>query len=140
MKTAGSFFALGMAAMFGAGPSMPECSSLSTSSVANRRSSDDTSPDKPIAAIDQTVELDADRKPGIVTHGDCFIKNGTLLTVTNGVIEGGSILVKGGKIAAIGKNLVAPDGVPVIDATGKVVSPGIIDAHSHIAADEVNEG
>src|SRR5690349_18738231 len=79
-------------------------------------------PDKPAY-----VELEADRKPQIVTKGDCFIKNGTLLTVTNGVIQNGSILVKGGKIVAIGKDLAAPDGVPVIDAAGKFVSPGIID-------------
>lgn len=93
----------------------------------------------PADDLSQITEVDADRKPAITTNGDCFIRNGTLLTVTNGVIQGGSILVKGGKIVEIGQNLTAPPGIPVIDVTGKFVSPGIIDAHSHIAADEVNE-
>ena len=86
------------------------------------------------------TENDADRKPAIVTKGDCFIKGGTILTVTQGVINNGAILVRNGKIAAIGKNLIAPVGVVVIDAVGKFITPGIIDAHSHIAMDSTNEG
>ena len=89
----------------------------------------------------QTIlELDADRTPSTVTKGSCLIKNGTLLTVTHGNLPGTDILIQNGKIAAIGKNLTAPAGVVVIDATGKCVSPGLIDAHSHIALDSVNEG
>jgi imidazolonepropionase-like amidohydrolase len=89
----------------------------------------------------ETVEIESDRVPQIKTTGSCFIKNGTLLTVTNGVVSPGCILVKDGKIAAIGKKLTAPEGVPVIDATGKFVSPGIVDAHSHMAVTDgdVNE-
>lgn len=94
-----------------------------------------------VAGAQETpVELEADRKPTIVTNGDCFIKGGTLLTVTQGVIKSGAILVRNGKIAAIGPNLTPPAGIPVIDATGKFVTPGIVDAHSHIALDSVNEG
>jgi imidazolonepropionase-like amidohydrolase len=92
------------------------------------------------AKPDPIVELDADRTPTIITHGTCFLKNATLLTVTNGVIKNGDILVRDGKIADIGPNLTAPAGVTVIDATGKFITPGIIDAHSHIALDSVNEG
>ena len=52
-----------------------------------------------------------------------------------------SILIRDGKIAAVGADLKAPDGVAVIDATGQFVIPGIIDCHSHIAVDgSVNEG
>lgn len=91
-------------------------------------------------APDPPVELDAQRKPSIVTNGNCFIKGGTILTVTHGTIQNGDILVKDGKIAAIGKNLTPPPGVTVIDATGKFITPGIIDAHSHIAEDATNEG
>jgi imidazolonepropionase-like amidohydrolase len=91
----------------------------------------------PVAEI---VETDADRKPRVVTSGDCFIRGGTILTVTNGVIRDGSILVRRGKIEAIGTNLKAPEGIPVIDAVGKFITPGIIDAHSHIAEEETNEG
>ena len=71
--------------------------------------------------------------------GNLLIKHGTVLTITNGVLEDTDILVRDGKIARIGKNLSAPDDVPVIDATGLYVMPGIIDAHSHIALSAVNE-
>src|SRR5262249_61694628 len=49
-------------------------------------------------------------------------------------------LVHNGKIAQVGANISAPAGATVIDATGKFVMPGIIDAHSHLALDgDVNE-
>lgn len=74
------------------------------------------------------------------TPVDTVIKNGTILTVTHGTIENGSILIHNGKIAAVGKTVNAPAGARVIDATGKFVMPGIIDAHSHSALDgDVNE-
>ena len=70
-----------------------------------------------------------------------FIQNATVLTVTHGNIEHGSILIRDGKIAAVGADLKAPEGATVIDATGQFVMPGIIDCHSHIAIDgSVNEG
>jgi imidazolonepropionase-like amidohydrolase len=69
-----------------------------------------------------------------------FIQNATILTVTHGNIEHGSILIRDGKIAAVGADLKAPEGATVIDATGQFVMPGIIDCHSHIAVDgSVNE-
>lgn len=71
--------------------------------------------------------------------GDIFIKNATLLTVTNGIVEQGDLLVQGGKIKSIGKGISAPANVKTIDGTGLYVMPGIIDAHSHIGIDVVNE-
>lgn len=71
--------------------------------------------------------------------GDMIIKNATILTVTKGVVDQGDLLIQNGKIKAIGKGLRAPAGVKVIDATGMYVMPGIIDAHSHIGIDVVNE-
>lgn len=69
-----------------------------------------------------------------------LIKNGTVWTSEKeGVLPNTDVLLKNGKIAAIGKNLNEP-GARVIDATGKHVSPGIIDEHSHIAAASINEG
>lgn len=69
-----------------------------------------------------------------------LIKNATVLTITNGVIENGSVLIRGSKIAAVGKDIAAPAGAKVIDATGKFVMPGIIDTHSHTAVEgSVNE-
>jgi imidazolonepropionase-like amidohydrolase len=72
--------------------------------------------------------------------GSLLIKNGTVLTVTRGVISPGDVLVVNGLIRAVGPNLVAPPGVRVIDAAGKFVLPGIIDSHTHIALDGTNEG
>ncbi|MEW6455296.1 MAG: amidohydrolase family protein [Acidobacteriota bacterium] len=69
-----------------------------------------------------------------------FISKGTILTITKGKIEGGSILIKNGKIFAVGKDLKPPEGIKIIDATGKYVMPGIIDSHSHMAIDRgINE-
>ncbi|NNK89163.1 MAG: amidohydrolase family protein [Saprospiraceae bacterium] len=70
--------------------------------------------------------------------GDILIDNGTILTVTNGVLRGSDILIRDGKIHKIAKNI-EPGNARVIDAGGLYVLPGIIDAHSHIAIDAVNE-
>ena len=70
-----------------------------------------------------------------------FLKNATILTVTKGTIQHGSLLIRDGKIAAVGANVQAPANATVIDATGMFVMPGIIDCHSHIAVEgSVNEG
>ncbi|RFM30637.1 amidohydrolase [Deminuibacter soli] len=69
-----------------------------------------------------------------------LIKNATVWTnEKDGKIEGTDVLVKNGKIAAIGKNL-SEAGARIIDGTGKHLTPGIIDEHSHIAAASINEG
>src|SRR6201988_4202865 len=69
------------------------------------------------------------------------IQNATILTVTKGTIEHGSILIKDGKNAEVGASVISPQGATVIDAEGKFVTPGIIDCHSHIAIEGgVNEG
>ena len=63
-----------------------------------------------------------------------LIQNATVWTSgPQGILEGTDVLVKGGKIAAIGKKLAAPKGAVVVDATGKHMAPGIIDEHSHSA-------
>jgi len=72
--------------------------------------------------------------------GPTLIKNATVLTVTKGKLENTDLLLQNGKIAQIGKNLTAPTGAQVIDATGKYVMPGIIDPHSHAMSDATNEG
>lgn len=74
-----------------------------------------------------------------VEKGSMLIQNGTVITITNGVLENTDVLVKDGKISKIGKGLKAPNGTKVVDATGMHVMPGIIDAHSHIGIDAVNE-
>lgn len=69
-----------------------------------------------------------------------LIRNATVLTASRGTLENTDILVRDGKIAEIGTALNAPTGATVVDATGKYVTPGIFDAHSHMAALSINEG
>lgn len=68
-------------------------------------------------------------RPGVV-----LVRNATVWTsAAAGTVVGADLLVRDGRIAAVGKNLSAPAGAVVIDATGKHVTPGLIDAHSHTA-------
>jgi imidazolonepropionase-like amidohydrolase len=72
---------------------------------------------------------------------DVLIKNATILTAANGTLLNTDILIQKGKIAKIGKNLTASSNAKIIDATGKFISPGIIDCHSHSMMDgSINEG
>lgn len=64
------------------------------------------------------------------------IKGGRVLTMSGAPIECGVVLVEDGKVKAVGTGLGIPDGAQVIDATGKVVMPGIMDAHTHIGVHE----
>nr|WP_295667354.1 amidohydrolase [Sphingomonas sp.] len=66
--------------------------------------------------------------PGVPT----LVTNVTVFDGEGGSLTGGSVLFAGGKIVAVGQNLAAPAGATVIDGTGKVVTPGIIDIHSHL--------
>src|SRR5450432_836973 len=67
------------------------------------------------------------------------IKNATIMTVSKGTFKG-SILVRDGKIAEVGEKVMEPTGAKIIDASNQYVIPGIIDCHSHIAVEAVNEG
>jgi imidazolonepropionase-like amidohydrolase len=69
------------------------------------------------------------------------IMGGTILTAgPQGTIEKGTVLIRDGKIAAVGRDFLVPREATVIDATGRYVMPGIIDCHSHTAIEEnVNE-
>ena len=102
-----------------ASPAAPRAAQ--TSGTDRARSKDDKSaeskvaskkaePAKAVPAIpDPPIELDEDRKPALHTGGDVLIKDATILTVTHGTIASGSILVKGGKIKAVGAGV---DGSP----------------------------
>ncbi len=68
------------------------------------------------------------------------LRGATILTVTKGTIPNGTIVLRDGKIAALGANVDVPAGAEVVDVSGKFISPGLIDAHSHIANDAINEG
>ena len=69
------------------------------------------------------------------------IVGGTVLTMAGETIENGAVVVRDGRVAAVGRRVRPPRDAHVIDAAGRYVVPGIIDAHSHIAAEGgINEG
>ncbi|MGE5578855.1 MAG: amidohydrolase [Bacillota bacterium] len=73
------------------------------------------------------------------------ITNALVLTASGGtatpaVIEGGTVVLTGGKISAVGKDVAIPQGARIIDAKGMVVTPGFIDAHCHIGVAEDGAG
>jgi len=63
------------------------------------------------------------------------IKGATVLTMTGPPIENGTVVISGGKIVAVGANVQIPSGAEVVDATGKYVMPGIVDARTSIYVD-----
>ena len=94
-----------------------------------------------ICANSVAREKDAKASAAANPAPELLIRNATILTVTHGTLEKGDLLIKDGKIAAVGSGLKAPADAQVIDADGLFVMPGIIDCHSHIAVDgDVNEG
>lgn len=79
--------------------------------------------------------------PGLLSAQDLAIRNATVITIANGDIQNGTVVVRNGKITAVGANVAIPAGMRTIDGTGKFVMPGIIDAHSHAALEGgINEG
>lgn len=88
---------------------------------------------------DWPLETDADRAPGFSTGGRVLLKNAYVITVSGEDLPSASILIEDGKIKALGQDLSAPPGITSIDLNGYVVMPGVIDPHSHIQLDSVNE-
>ncbi len=64
------------------------------------------------------------------------LTNGKLYTMENGIVEQGTILLDGTKIVAVGADVAIPAEAQVIDVEGRIVTPGFIDAHTHMGIDE----
>ncbi len=110
---------------------------------------------KPFAATAATAKADSAKKSmggllyPFVGMGNAkkpqpqtmLIRNATVWTnEKDGILTASDVLVTNGKITQVGKNLTAPTGASVIDGTGKHLTNGIIDEHSHIALFSINEG
>ena len=69
------------------------------------------------------------------------IRGGTVLPVSGPAIPNGTVVLRGGKIVAVGANVSIPSGAKIVDAKGKYVMPGVIDAMSDIGvgAGDMNE-
>ncbi|MDX5479613.1 MAG: amidohydrolase, partial [Cyclobacteriaceae bacterium] len=70
-------------------------------------------------------------------NGKFLLQNATIVTVTKGTIENGSVLIDNGKITGVGKNLAAGD-AEIIDCTGQFIYPGLFDGGSRLGLVEVN--
>ena len=67
-----------------------------------------------------------------IAAGPVLIRHATVLTGTGERVEDGDVLLQDGKVVAVGRSLEAPADATVIDATGRWVTPGLIDVHSHL--------
>jgi imidazolonepropionase-like amidohydrolase len=68
------------------------------------------------------------------------ITGGYVVPVSSAPIEGGTVLIRDGRIEAVGADVVVPDGATVVDATGRWVLPGFVEAHGHVGIHEEGEG
>ncbi len=71
---------------------------------------------------------------------DVAIVGGRVVPITGAVIDGGTVLIRSGKISAVGDAVAVPDGATVVDAAGSWVLPGFIEAHGHVGVSEEAEG
>ena len=113
---------VGGCASAGARPPQTRSPAPATAAPAGPTAQDTTSADRPQYA--STYQ----RHP----NPPVLIRNATILTATGQEIAGGSILFRDGRIVAVGTTVEAPGDAVVVDGTGKWVTPGVIDTHSHL--------
>ncbi len=144
-------------------PRTPEKSDEAESGEESSKVDKDEASDSPKASAAQTSRKEETKDVGKVTFAPSIvnyplgafgrsatptqpkhlaIKNATLWTCSSqGILKNASILITDGKIVSIGESIEIPSDAVTVDATGKHLSPGIIDCHSHMATDGgVNEG
>ena len=81
-----------------------------------------------------TASLGQNAKPAAYA-----IKGGKVFTLAGAPIENGTVVIRDGKIAAVGANIEIPAGAQVIDATGLEVYPGMFDAATQIGLGEISQ-
>ena len=74
------------------------------------------------------------------TRRSVAVVNGYVVPVAADPVENGTVLVEDGIITAVGADVVVPDGVPTLDARGRWVLPGFVEAHAHMGVMEEAEG
>ena len=87
------------------------------------------------AASSETSSVDRPQYPSTYQrhpNPPVVIRNATIMTAAGQEIPGGSIVLKDGRIVAVGAKVEAPAGAVVVDGTGKYVTPGLVDEHSHL--------
>ncbi|MEP6491367.1 MAG: amidohydrolase family protein [bacterium] len=73
-------------------------------------------------------------------QGTFAIRGGRVVTVSGAEIPNGVVVISGGKITAVGANVAVPSGAQVIDATGLMVYPGMIETGSSVGLSEIGQG
>ncbi|MEO1149475.1 MAG: amidohydrolase family protein [Pseudomonadota bacterium] len=96
-----------------------------------------------IAAMTATMisspDVHAQTASGQVDRGQTIaIMDGEVHTVTGTVIEAGDVIIRGGRIVEVGSDLTAPDGAQIINADGRIVTPGIIAPFSSLGLAEIS--
>lgn len=67
------------------------------------------------------------------------IKGGRIFTMSEGIIEDGVILIENNRISEVGRDVEIPEGATVLDATGKIITPGLFDAFTQIGLKEISQ-
>jgi imidazolonepropionase-like amidohydrolase len=73
----------------------------------------------------------------LAAQGVVAIEGGTVYTMTGAPIEGGTVLIRDGRIAAVGRDVAVPAGARRVDARGKRVTPGLFEPHTRTGLTEV---
>ncbi|MEZ4385308.1 MAG: amidohydrolase [Nannocystaceae bacterium] len=84
------------------------------------------------AATPTKASADAARAQAAVEVPVVLLRGGRVMTATGEILERGDVLLEGGAIKAVGASVDAPSGAQIVDVSGKTVTPGIIDTHSHM--------
>ncbi len=113
------------------------CATTPTDAPADTAQAPEAS--EPVKAMPSRVAYNPDPYPSTyqpLPSDDVLIRNATVFDGLGGEILGGAVLIQGGKITAVGSEaaMTMPAGIRTIDGTGKFVTPGIIDIHSHLGA------
>ncbi|MCH8275675.1 MAG: amidohydrolase family protein [Armatimonadetes bacterium] len=100
--------------------------------MPDRKDADEMKPEEPLKLIPPDYSLFP--RPAETEQAFRLYKNATVWTMgPQGVLKNADVLIQNGKIAAVGRDIQAPAGCEVIDATGKHISAGVWDCHSHTA-------
>ena len=124
-----------------AGPMSMEVTGERTALAKEAEESGEGEDEAPAVTLDELRAMMEVYQGPVRKMGTFAITHATVWTVSGETIESGTVVVKDGKITAVGKDVSVPARAEVIDAAGGHLIPGIIDAHSHIAIEGgVNEG
>ena len=130
-----------LAGNMSAGPMSMEVQGSRTAAATQQASASTESSDESTVTAEELMRAWQTYQGPVRTYDTLAVTNATIHTVSGEVIEGGTLLVQGGKIAAVGTEVRVPSDAQVIDAAGQHLTPGVIDAHSHLAIEGgVNEG